>query len=54
MKTTFRRQITLIVCVLLVATTLTAVSFWALFDRYTRQERERSLGSTADSVAALV
>lgn len=54
MKTTFRRQITLIVCVLLVATTLTAVSFWALFDRYTTQERERSLGSTADSVAALV
>ena len=54
MKTTFRRQITLIICVLLAATMLTGMAFWAVFEYYTTQERERSLGSTADSVAQLV
>lgn len=54
MKTTFRRQLTLIICILLVATILIGVSFWALYNRYAAQERESSLGSAADSVAALV
>lgn len=54
MKTTFRRQITLIICVLLAATMLTGMAFWAVFEYYTTQEHERSLGSTADSVAQLV
>ncbi len=54
MKTTFRRQLTLILCILLAATTLFGISFWALFDRYATQESERSLDSAADSVAALI
>lgn len=54
MKTTFRRQMTLIICVLLVATTLIGVSFWALFTRYVTEEKEKSLRQTAESVVRVV
>lgn len=54
MKTTFRRQLTLILCILLAATTLFGISFWALFDRYATQESEHALDSAADSVEALI
>lgn len=54
MKTTFRRQITLIICVLLAATMLTALSFWAVFEYYSTQERERSLCSSAEAVTELI
>lgn len=54
MKTTFRRQLTLIICLLLVATTLIGISFGTLFTRYVEEEKIRAMGSTADSVAALV
>ncbi len=54
MKTTFRRQLTLILCILLGATILLGVSFWALFNRYIVQTEESSLRSTADSVSGLV
>ena len=54
MKTTFRRHLTLILCILLGATILLGVSFWALFTRYIMQTEESSLRSTADSVAGLV
>lgn len=53
MKTTFRRQMALIICVLLVATTLIGVSFWALFTRYVSEEKQNSLRETADSVVQL-
>lgn len=54
MKTTFRRHLTLILCILLGATILLGVSFWALFTRYIVQTEESSLRSTADSVSGLV
>ena len=54
MKTTFRRQLTLILCILLGATILLGVSFWALYTRYIVQTEESSLRSTADSVGGLV
>lgn len=53
MKTTFRRQMTLIICVLLVATTLIGVSFWALFTRYVAEEKQSNMRDTADSVVQL-
>ena len=43
MKTTFRRQLTLIICILLAATVMIGVAFRALFNRYAAQERESSL-----------
>lgn len=54
MKTTFRRHLTLILCILLGATILLGVSFWALYSRYMVQMEEGSLQSTADSVSGLV
>lgn len=53
MKTTFRRQMVLIICLLLVATTLIGISFWALSYRQTIQNRERALRSSASAVAKL-
>ncbi len=53
MRTTFRRQMTLIIVLLLVATTLIGVSFWALFQRQAVEDRESSLRSTASAVAKL-
>lgn len=53
MNTTFRRQVTLIVGLLLAATILLGLSFWGLFNRYITSERKESLSNTADAVAAL-
>lgn len=47
MRTTFRRQVTLIVSLLLAATILLGVSFWGLFTHYVIRERESSLRGTA-------
>ena len=44
---------TLIICVLLVATTLISVSFWALYTRYVTEEKQTSMRKTADSVVTL-
>ena len=38
MRTTFRRQVTLIVSLLLAATILLGVSFWGLFTHYVIRE----------------
>lgn len=54
MRTTFRRQFTIIVVLLLTAITLIGVSFWALLIRHTKEEKASTLRSTADSVAVLV
>lgn len=54
MKTTFRRQLTLVLCLLLAATILIGVSFWVLFDRYVEKLQTESLTSTANSVGMLV
>ncbi len=54
MKTTFRRHLTLIICLLFSATILIGVSFWVLFNRYAMEEREDSLYSTAQSVSVLL
>lgn len=53
MNTTFRRQLTLMLCILLAATILLGVSFWFIFDRYAARKQEASLQSTANSLAAL-
>ena len=54
MRTTFRRQVTLIVSLLLAATILLGVSFWGLFTHYVIRERESSLSGTAQSVVWLM
>ena len=54
MRTTFRRQVTLIVSLLLAATILLGVSFWGLFTHYVIRERESSLRGTAQSVVWLM
>ncbi len=54
MRTTFRRQMTVILCLLLAAMLLIGLSFWALFTRYATEEKESSLRSTAESVSVLV
>ena len=54
MKTTFRRQITMVLCILLAATVLIGVFFWLIFARYAQDEQEHSLDATAQSVGALV
>lgn len=54
MSTTFRRQLTAMICLLLGAILLLGVSFWVLFNRYAAEEKESSLNATADSVEALV
>ena len=53
MNTTFRRQLTLMLCILLAATILLGLSFWFVFDRYAAHKQETSLHSTADTVASL-
>ena len=53
MKTTFRRTLTMILCLLLAATLMIGVSFWAFFRRYVTNSEEGSLRSTADTVALL-
>ena len=54
MRTTFRRQVTLIVSLLLAATILLGVSFWGLFTHHVIRERESSLRGTAQSVVWLM
>ena len=53
MNTTFRRQLTLMLCILLAATILLGLAFWVVFDRYAARKQETSLQSTADTVASL-
>lgn len=53
MNTTFRRQLTLMLCILLAATILLGLAFWVVFDRYAARKQETSLQSTADMVASL-
>ena len=53
MKTTFRRTLTMILCLLLAATLMIGVSFWAFFRRYVTNSEEGSLRSTAHTVALL-
>ena len=53
MNTTFRRQLTLMLCILLAATILLGVAFWLVFDRYAARKQQASLQSTADTVSAL-
>ena len=53
MTTTFRRQLTLMLCILLAATILLGLAFWVVFDRYAARKQETSLQSTADTVASL-
>lgn len=54
MKTTFRRHLALILCILLGATILLGVSFWALFSRDVTETEKGSLRSTANSVGGLI
>lgn len=53
MRTTFRRQVTIVLCLLLAVILLIGISFWLLFDRYADDEQEKSLQSTANTVANL-
>lgn len=54
MKTTFRRQMTVTLCLLLAATLLIGLTFWGLYTRTAAEQKESSLRSTANSVAELV
>ncbi len=54
MTSTFRRQITMVLCILLAAMLLIGVFFWLVFARYAQDEKEQSLSATAQSVGALV
>lgn len=54
MRTTFRRHLMLILCILLGATILLGVVFWAVFTRDAERTEQGSLQSTADSVGGLV
>lgn len=51
MRTTFRRQVTLIICLLLTATILLGLMFWALLERYMIRKQEESLHNTANAVS---
>ena len=53
MNTTFRRQLTLMLCILLAATILLGLAFWVVFARYAARKQKPSLQSTADTVASL-
>ena len=54
MRTTFRRHLMLILCILLGATILLGVVFWAVLTRDAERTEQGSLQSTADSVGGLV
>lgn len=54
MKTTFWRQMTVILCLLLAATILLGVGFSALFSRFVEEQQEDALYSTADAAASLL
>ncbi len=54
MKTTYRRQFTMILCLLVAAILVIGLSFLYLFDRYVQSHQKQSLGDTAQSVTELV
>ncbi|MBE6984167.1 MAG: HAMP domain-containing histidine kinase [Ruminococcaceae bacterium] len=54
MRTTFRRQVTLVLCLLMIASLLIGVSFGVLFDRFVDTEKNRSMNSTASAVSNIV
>lgn len=54
MRTTFRRQVMIVLCLLLVATMLLGVSFWLVFEHYATEKQTESMRTTARSVSNLV
>lgn len=54
MKTTYRRQFTMILCLLVAAILVIGLSFLYLFDRYAQNHQKQSLDDTAQSVTELV
>ena len=54
MKTTYRRQFTMILCLLVAAILVIGLSFLYLFDRYAQDHQKQSLNDTAQSVTELV
>lgn len=54
MKTTYRRQFTMILCLLVAAILVIGLSFLYLFDRYAQDYQKQSLDDTAQSVTELV
>lgn len=54
MKTTYRRQFTMILCLLVAAILVIGLSFLYLFDRYVQDHQKQSLDDTAQSVTELV
>lgn len=54
MKTTSRRQVTMVLCILLAATVFIGVFFLLFFTRYVENEKRHSLDTTAQSVGTLV
>lgn len=51
---TFRRQLTLVVCLFLAATILLGAAFWLLFTRYALRQQYTSMRATAQSVTDLI
>lgn len=54
MKTNYRRQFTMILCLLVAAILVIGLSFLYLFDRYAQDHQKQSLDDTAQSVTELV
>lgn len=54
MKTTYRRQFTMILCLLVAAILVIGLSFLYLFDRYAQDHQKQSLDDTAQPVTELV
>lgn len=54
MKTTYRRQFIMILCLLVAAILVIGLSFLYLFDRYAQDHQKQSLDDTAQSVTELV
>ena len=54
MKTTYRRQFAMILCLLVAAILVIGLSFLYLFDRYAQDHQKQSLDDTAQSVTELV
>lgn len=54
MRTTFRRQVMIVLCLLLAATMLLGLSFGLLFERYSAGQQTESMRNTAKSVGNLV
>ncbi len=54
MRTTFRRQMMIVLSLLMAATIAIGVSFWVLFDRFVNREQTDSMQSTAKAVGTLI